>query len=147
MAQAPAQHRSPDLDRIVIYAVVGAVALLVGDVLLDVVTSALDGREIAFGDVLKSQLTGIASDVGLLGGAVLVFQVGGAKTGLLRGAGLAYAGWVVDSVLVVILYDFAEFDLTSLVWDLHGPLLIVAFAMVVRLYDGRTILPGVDVRL
>lgn len=135
------------LNRVLKLAAVVAVLLAGTDLVLDVVTTLLSGGNIEFGDIVVSQIRGIPYDLGLVGGAALVVLQGGSKDGLLKGGAIAYAGSLVSSILYVVLEDFVDLTASTFVWDLQVVFLVVALGAVVRLYNGQTLLPGVDVRL
>lgn len=142
-----AQNQTPDLSRLLIAAVVVALLLSLGDIALELIETGIDGGTIEIGNLIENQIDDIAGEVATLVGVVLVLVTAATKSGIVRGAGIAYVGSLINSVLFTVLNDYAEIDAGTFIWSLAAAFFVVGVAMVYRLLNRQTILPGVGIRI
>ncbi len=134
-------------------ALVAALVAAGGDVLIRILQVLVDGGNLEIVDLVRSQLVGAVGQAALVGGVVAIVFAGTTREFLIRVAAAIYAVEIAQSILdelldVVLDGGTANFDGINLfIFPLYTVTTFLAFVMAYRLFQGKTILPGVDYRL
>lgn len=128
------------------FALVGTLVLVLGDLVLELVTSIINETDIDFVREVKFEVGDTLLWTARFAALYLVYRMAGSKDSLVRGSAIAYVGAFLHDLMGVILFEW-ELTLAGLVNNLYGVFVVIAFAAVVRLLNGQTILPGINIRL
>ncbi|MFB6084438.1 MAG: hypothetical protein ABEJ94_09360 [Halorientalis sp.] len=140
-------HGSITPERAGKIALAAAGVVFVGSVVYGVFSISLQGGSIDFGSLLVDQLGDVPYQAAVFGAVLWAVAARGSKDALLTGSAVVYAGDLSSSIVVIATNEFAEIDLGTLLGPGYGVLFFLGFAMAVRLYHGKDILPGVGFRL
>jgi hypothetical protein len=147
MAQSQAQKAAQlDIGRLLIAAAVVALALSLGDIIIDVFVRTTMGTGFGVEDI-TAEVTDIVGEVTTLFAIVYVIVTGATKDGILRAAAIALAGNFVNRALWVLTTEGGTFGAWILFRPFSAAFFVLGVAMAYRLYNRQTILPGVDVRI
>lgn len=128
-------------------AAVAAMLVFVGETILELLIEAIeDSPARDLGAIIESQLTGVPYDGFLFAAVLWVALAQGEKDSLLKGSALAYAGSFIGNIFSLIIFDL-EADVGTFFNPVYAVFTVLGIGMVIRLYHGKTILPGVDVTL
>lgn len=143
-----------DLDELVRVAALAAVAVAVVQILLSIVISLIGGGSLINVSGWLSQLIGIVGSLAFVGAIVAVAVVGTQKQVVLWGSVAIYALGLLDSILSSFVNSIMSparaglgLGLNSFLFPLYSVVTFLGIVMAYRLYQGKTVLPGVDVRL
>jgi len=142
------QNRGPiTAERVGKIALAAAGVVFVASVVVSVFVTSLQGGTVEFGDTIVNQLDDIPYEAALFGAVLWAAVTQGSKDALLKGSAVVYVGDVVSSIVATVTSEFGEVGLGTLLGPIHTIVFFVGFAMVIRLYHGKNILPGVGFRL
>jgi hypothetical protein len=142
-----ARRQTPPIESLAKPAIVAAVIVAVGQLVLSLLSRVINGGQIDFVNVLLDELIGILGDAALFGAVVAVFVVGTSAALLLRAGAVLYVVNLIENVLFTLNSPFGQIQPTILIGPLFTVVFFLGFVMALRVYRGETILPGVDVRV
>lgn len=143
-----------DLDELVRVAGLAAVAVAVVQILLSIVTSLIGGGSLINVSGWLSQLIGIIGTLAFIAAIVAVAVIGAEKQIVLWGSIGIYALQLLDSILSSFVSSILSparaglgLGINTFIFPLYSVVTFLGIVMAYRLIQGKTILPGVDVRL
>lgn len=143
-----------DLDELVRVAALAAVAVAAVQIVLSIVTNLIGGGSLFNLSRVLSQLIGIIGTLAFIAAIVAVAVVGAEKQIVLWGSIGIYALQLLDSLLSSFVSSILSparaglgLGINTFLFPLYSVVTFLGIVMAYRLIQGKTILPGVDVRL
>jgi len=128
-------------------AVAAAVIVTAVQLILDVLDTAVAGGQVDLVNTLLRQLIDLIGLTAIFGAVVAVFVVGATSGLLLRAGAVIYVANLVEDVLFRLRSQFAQIQPDIVIDPLSSVVFFLGFVMAYRIFQGETVLPGVDVRL
>lgn len=141
-----------DMRFVLKVALVGATVVFAFDVIIGILTAAIEGGGVEFDDILRGQAPDIIGNAGLFGAITAVVTTGTDWALVSRGAAVVYLAGVVQEFVALVLTDLTTelspgADTDMFLFPLFAVTLFLGVVMTYRLHQGQSILPGTSLRL
>lgn len=142
------RRQTPPVESLAKPAVVAAVLVAVAQFVLGLLNRLLRSNAgIDLVNVLLNDLIGIIGNAALFGAVLAVFAVGSTVGLLLRAGVVLYVAQLIENVLSTLNTQFAQIQPAILIGPLFTVVFFLGFVIAFRIYQGETVLPGVDIRI